>query len=196
MKLVEWKQIQDAVFISLKTDKGNKEIRLNPKVINYILAQTPKILFIYLYDSGQKYTFMADFKGLQPIVGHQSKLKITVKSNIQAEQTFQKPEKYYVIARGESYQDRYLSPQGWQIQEYPFSIDDEIKEKERQITSEKLDEQNFSQNSEPTETLKQTAPPDSKICPYCNQKIPIELSTCPFCFHSLQSPEQGVDFIL
>lgn len=196
MKLVEWNQIKDIVLITLETDTEKKEVKLDPKIINYILAQTPRILSFYFYDSGQKYVFMADFKGLKPIVGSQSKLKISLKTNSSVEQTFRKPEKYYVIARGESYQDRYLSPKGWQIQEYPFAIEDEFKKTEEPIVSEKINEQNFSQNSEHTETLKQTAPADSIICPHCNQRIPIELSTCPLCFHSLEAAEQGVDFIL
>jgi len=194
METVEWRQKDENVIIFLKTQGKEKEIKLDSKLINFILAQTPRILFFYLYESGQKYSFMADFKGLKPIIRSQSKLKITLKTANTVNETIQKPDKYYVIARGESYQDRYLSPQGWQVQEYPYSL--EVSDKKVEETIKQTTNIQSEQWEETKGTLSKTTAPDSKICPNCKKRIPIELDTCPLCFTNFTKPEKGVDFVL
>ncbi len=190
MKKLDWRQESNNIYIELPVSENEtKEILLDERIIKYLLAQTPRIFFIQFYTNGQKKEFLIDFKNLRPVISKKKKLKVTVKTQ-QTVTNRALQGGYFVIARGQSFAERFLSPSGWKMQEYHFPISEKTEQKQQTTEPQKQPEAVLQHKTQ------QKATPNSKQCPQCKADVPFDLDYCPHCFYSFINKEKDVDFAI
>ncbi len=203
MEPIDWKQNGNKISLIFKVSEQNQNILLDSKILPLIVAHTPKVFFVKIKYNGQIYDFIVDFTGIKPVINRRNSLKISTKKSAQAQQNIQPQDNFYVIMRGESFQQRFLSRNGWTAQEYAFPIqfieNQEVTKQETTVKT-KFEQYENKGNAQSTQQVKATIKTKAKStlqeCPVCNAVIIDNVDYCPNCFTPLFTPEQGVDFAL
>lgn len=213
MEQLNWEQTQNNLFVIIE-HKGKKiKFKIDDRILIPLIANTPRFYdFIVTIDS-VKTEYEVDFNDLKPIVKSTGKLKISSNKNVAQIVEVSNSFGTYVIARGESYMERFLGVNGWQTQEYFFGIiplDEKLipqmnktQEKIIQKENEKIKENNpqlnnISTNLEKVDVIVNKSVNASKLqeCKKCKNIVPSDFDMCPFCFSQLIELEEGVDFII
>lgn len=206
-----WEQTKKNVFVSIKYENKDIKFKLDDRILMNLIGNSPKVYFFTINIGEDKLEFLADFTNLKPIVKSSGKLKFKVKSassNIISEvSTFGN----YVIARGESFYDRFLGVKGWQAQEYLFNLiplelkDSVVKIEEKKqpttILQETKQTEIVPEIVKKTTQIKETIPQKTEKskfqeCPQCGNLITSDFDYCPHCFKSTIQPEKGIDFAI
>lgn len=207
MNQIEWTQNDRIVVASANIEEKIVKFKIEKKIINNLINHTPPVYFINIHKGGKIYEFLVDFSGLRPIIMQQTKLSYTIKKT---KKTAKRPisiNEYYTIARGESFQDRFLSFNGWQTQEYHFEFilldenDNEIAP--LSSVSATPDPDRDTENiisKENKKPLKVSGIQADKLttheCNECGTKVSIDVDICPNCFKNFFEAEKDVDFAL
>ena len=205
---LNWKQTNKNVFVTVKFDKKSIKFKLDDRIIFHLIGNSPKIYFFTVNIGDKKLDFLADFSALKPIIKSSGKLSFKIKSSSKSEVSEVSTFGNYVIARGESFHERFLGVKGWQPQEYLFNIIP-LEQKniqtiphateqsptlpETEIKSTKI----IKQTTQPTETISHKEEKSKfQECPKCGNVVTSDFDTCPHCFNSILVPEKDVDFAL
>lgn len=120
MDSLNWRQDSDGLHVMVETGAGvSARFTIRNSHINFLLAGTPRMyhVFIKLNGSDSETQYILDLESLRPVINKANGLRISLgrkqqgASNAAAQQVG-----YYSLARGESYQDRFLAENGWQDQ--------------------------------------------------------------------------------
>jgi hypothetical protein len=203
MEPIDWQQKGNKVYLIINQNNEPQKILLNEKILPFIIAHTPKVFFVKININGNIKEFIVDFSTIKPVINRTNSLKISTKKTATTVHSHQPTDNYYVIMRGESFQNRFLSIKGWTAQEFAFPIvfftETEKQKQETKVKTKFEKYENKSENAQ-TETVKKTIKSTSagnlRECPKCKAIIIDNVDYCPKCFTPLFEPEQGVDFAL
>jgi len=195
-----WEQKGNEVSIKLpKSDGTPVNFRLNEKMINHIVSNIPRFVYIYIELTGEnnEKCYFINFEKLKTTTNTSNSLKFTIGKPIN-KTVAENPNRIgrYLISRSESFQDRYLSEVGWQNLKKYFDIVD--------ICTEAPKVQNVQAKIEAPEeivpppiekkapTLK-AASSKLKECNKCGEPMPAVLDVCPYCKQSQVVEEDVID---
>jgi len=202
MEQLNWTQTDKIIIATVNIDEKVLKFSLEKKIINNLINHTPRIYYFKLNYKGKTYDYIADFNGLKPLVRLSKTLSIKIKSNkpnhIKSVSEFGN----YVIARGESFMDRYMGISGWQTQEYNFELivlDEANKPIINKITSQIIEETNTIQQKDLKTLVEQkttSLSPETQKCKNCGAETMSNIDVCPNCFALLTNAENDVDFAI
>ena len=216
LESLNWEQTNKNIFVTVKHEDKNIKFKIEDRLILHLIGNSPKIYFFTINIKNNKLEFLADFSALKPIIKSRGKLsfkvKVSEKEDIIEENSFGN----YVIARGESFHERFLGVDGWQTQEYLFSLipleQQNIVAKQQEVKQniKKIETKTVNKVVEQTKDIT-TPPPIPPItpsishkeqkskfqeCVHCGNILISEFDTCPYCFKLILQPEEGVDFAI
>lgn len=147
--------------------------------IKYLLACTPRIFFVFIKfsDSDAEQTYLLDLTDIKPVISKQNGLKIVLgkKSSGSGLSDGAAVVGRFCIARGESYQERFLNDTGWQSQRVYFDVCDND-------SSRQPNQNTIAAEPEPQAAEAPKAPMGKlKVCEFCGEIYPSQLDVCPFC---------------
>lgn len=187
--MITWTQNESITLLEVNFGNEIIKFRLSNDLIPYLVNNTPRVFYVYVFYKNQNISELVNFEGLKPYVRQTSKLTIKVPAS--ADGTFNQvstsgSDGFFIIKRGDVYEDKFLGPNGWQIQEYRHSF----------ILWEKQQNENFftSPLQQTTQSLK--TPTQNFICPSCGEELEMKYSYCPVCFKIFSDPVADVDFLL
>ncbi len=177
------------VICNIEIDGKAISLKLNRKILPYLVNHTPRLFFFNIYLGDRKYTKLLDLSNLSilPEEGNK-KLRVVLKREfnrgvVQGDR--------YSIARGESFIERYLSPNGWQKQEYFYPLgeaDTEISKDDFRNKESKL-----RRVVDRRQVGKKSA---FRECPYCGAILSSELDYCPYCQRFIGEQDDKVDLTI
>lgn len=210
MTQLDWAQKGREVVIHIPKNDNKVSFYLDEDLINYLAGNTPKTYFFLIeFDNEDKEnTFFIDFENLKSVVSQENSLKITIGKKIKRKRNYgnAKPVGRYCIARGESFHERHLTENGWQhqrkyfhlykIDDYKGTVDqpEEIKQKsveQKEKVVEKVENQSTKSSTQSTSDTKSKL----KECIKCQEIIPSQMDTCPYCKTNQNQQEEEDDSI-
>ena len=150
------------------------------KILPYLITHTPKIFYFFIKLKDKVYKELVDLSNIYALSDDKRKLVLKL-SESDLSKDYRMPEIGFAIGRGESFQDRFLSYNGWQRNEFYFPI---IEKQEASKTAEK-----------PEKAVKKD---DNKLktCPHCSAILQKDYNYCPYCKILIEEIKDEVDIIL
>ncbi len=216
LQKLDW--IEKGGFVNVRLPLGDfKEILfpIDDDMINYLVSNTPKIVYLFVALEGEmeERVFYVDFEGLRPLVSVEDALRVKVDEdgnvpNRLKEQGFVSVGRY-CFARGESYTERFLSPEGWLRQktyqdiyrneerkQVPVAEPVKVEPVQTAVKSESL----LSERLKPCVKCGQNINISDEVCPQCeaeqfqkctacNNKVGANETACPHCGTELKREE-------
>ncbi len=173
------------IVCRVSVDGKTFSFTLPEKILPYILSSTPKIFYFNFYLDNRKFTELVDLSHITMPVKKTADLKVVIRQN--TEKKAVERENSYSIARGESFQDRFLSYSGWVNEEFLFPLKEETK------TAEKRQEA-ATVVSQPAKDGQDK--PKIKLCPFCNAVLPSDFDYCPYCKKYVGEPDKHADITI
>ena len=187
MEFLTWMQDSDGLHVTVVSKDGKEGcFNIGKQLINLLLAGTPKIydVFVKFNDSPSECACKLDLSDLKPYISKTNGLKIPIRKK--SFSNFASSDQIigrYCLARGESYQERFLNQSNWQSQRIYFDvIAKSVKLSTQPQQTEKAQAMNFQQPEKPQEVKPKEEPRGKlKTCAYCGEIYPSSLLVCPFC---------------
>ncbi|MCQ2975794.1 MAG: hypothetical protein MJ211_13415 [Bacteroidales bacterium] len=189
MDSLKWEQNSVGLHVYIPSSDGTvAKFTIDKSQINQLHAGTPRIynVFARFNNQNEDVVFILDLEDLRPVIQKSSGLTITLnKSKHSSVSYLGQAVGRYCLARGESYQDRFLTTSGWKSQRTyydMFDADSQIQEKNEpsKIINTKVEEQAKEETPQTPPT-----PPQTKgkltICPYCGEVYPSSMPVCIYC---------------
>ncbi len=214
---LNWEQKNDNVFIKFQIAEKEITFKLDDRILIHLIGNSPKIYFFKIFVAEFETEYLIDFSHLKPVIKSSGKLSVKFKTNQKVEPKKSFDFGKYTIARGESYQERFLGVEGWQPQEYFFNlipleqsnnISKPLVDNNFEIQTEKVDFKATDNSKQPevlsnqevktVEPVKEQPEEVSKFkeCPICGNIVFSDFEYCPHCFASFIKPEKDVDFAI
>ena len=181
-----WQIKNNKVLCNIELEGEKLVFELPSKILPYIISHTPKMFYFNFYINDKKYTQIIDLQGIYIPQNQKKKLKIYFNAQQDRSIVF---DKKYSIARGESFKDRYLTPYGWQVQEYFFPIHTEKNHKDNGIEKkEHLQPKSAKKQKENVGIYKE--------CPHCGAILLSEYDYCPYCQKYISEIDSDADITI
>ncbi len=183
LKELEWEQNKNKeVIVFLANNDKTVQFKIPVDLINFLASNTPKMYHFFIdMDKQGESEYFIDMNNIRSTLHLENKLKITVKGKTGVVKRTKKQDGEkgkFAIARGESHTQRYLGNNGWQKQRKYFKLIDIAQ------TSSKEDQK---------EKIQEIKPDAAKLtkCIHCDEIIPLNLTSCPYCKKS-QNPYESI----
>ncbi len=195
-----WEQNGNLVTIKLpKSDGAMVNFRLNEKMINHIVSNIPRFVYIYIEWKGEnaEKCYFINFEKLKTTTNTSNSLKFTIGKPLNKTVT-ENPNRIgrYLISRSESFQDRYLDETGWQnLKKYYDIVDSSAEAPKVQTVQAKIEapEEIVAPQIEKKAPVLKAASSKLKECNKCGEPMPAVLDVCPYCKQNQLVEEEVID---
>ena len=197
MDSLKWEQNNAGLHIFVPAPDGTvAKFTISTSQINQLQAGTPPVynVFVRFNSANDEQTYILDLLQLRPVIQKSSGLTLSLGKSKQKSTSYEgQPVGRYCLARGESYQDRFLTVSGWKSQRtyydmYPSNAQP-VAQSAPQPAQPKTVTPPVSQPTPPppappTQPAPPT-PPKTKgkltVCPYCGEVYPSSMPVCIYC---------------
>lgn len=201
MDSLKWEQNNAGLHIYVPASDGSTaKFTISTSQINQLHAGTPRIynVFARFNNDNDESVYILDLEQLKPVIQKSSGLTLSLgKSKPKTTAYEGQSVGRYCLARGESYQDRFLTVSGWKSQRtyydmYPSNAQPlsqpskpTVQQPPKPATPPVSQPVTPPQPTTPPTPPTPPAPPKTKgkltVCPYCGEVYPSSMPVCIYC---------------
>ena len=194
MDSLKWEQNNAGLHIFVPAPDGTvAKFTISTSQINQLQAGTPPVynVFVRFNSANDEQTYILDLLHLRPVIQKSSGLTLSLGKSKQKSTAYDgQPVGRYCLARGESYQDRFLTVSGWKSQRTYYDMyasnAQPVSQPAPQPAQPKPQPQEPPKSvTPPPQPPTPPEPPKTKgkltVCPYCGEVYPSSMPVCIYC---------------